>query len=144
MDVNGRSAHTNPTGEEEKRNARRFGFTGFIFFLAVSALAFARGHSQAGAAFASLGAALIILALVSLSALVRVFRVWMAVVGVIGWVNRQVLLTIVFFLVFTPVSLALRLMGTDYMGRRFDPGAGTYWVPREDKPMDRERYEKRF
>jgi Saxitoxin biosynthesis operon protein SxtJ len=47
----------------------------------------------------------------------------------IGWVVSHVILAIIYYLVFTPMGLALRLFGHDAMKKRFDPDAATYWVP---------------
>ena len=36
-----------------------------------------------------------------------------------------------YYLVFTPIGLLFRLMGKDSLRLRFDPNAGSYWIPRE-------------
>ena len=49
----------------------------------------------------------------------------------------------VYFLVITPIGLAMRLAGRDLMSRRFDPGAESYWLPHKaDK--DAGRYFRQF
>ncbi len=73
-----------------------------------------------------------------------VYRGWMAVVGVIGWVNRQLLLSLVFLLFITPTALILRLTGRDFMKQKIDAGASTYWNTREQTSFDKSSYEKRF
>lgn len=40
------------------------------------------------------------------------------------------LLTLLFYLVLTPVALLLRAVGVDLMGRRFDTRAASYWRQR--------------
>ena len=56
----------------------------------------------------------------------------------IGFVVSHVVLALVYYLVFTPIGLAMRLVGYDPMHRRFDPEAKTYWCPRkQDEPVDR-------
>lgn len=49
-----------------------------------------------------------------------------------------VVLTMVFFLVMTPLGLLMRLFGKETLGKGFDPEAETYWMPVEsDGPATR-------
>ncbi len=48
----------------------------------------------------------------------------------VGLAVSFVLLAAVYYLVFTPVGLLLRLAGRDPLARRFAPGAAGYWMPR--------------
>ncbi|WP_265942362.1 hypothetical protein [Dechloromonas sp. A34] len=41
------------------------------------------------------------------------------------------LVVLVFFLVVSPVALVLRWLGRDTLGRRFLPGADSYWIARD-------------
>lgn len=68
---------------------------------------------------------------------------WMMAVFPIGWVVSRLLLAGIFYLVVTPVGLALRCLGYDPMQRRFDRAATTYWVERPDMP-DSKRYFRQF
>src|SRR5690606_37879755 len=47
----------------------------------------------------------------------------------IGWVVSHVLLAVVFYGVFTPIGLVMRLLGRDPMRRKFDSNAESYWAP---------------
>ena len=49
-----------------------------------------------------------------------VYRAWMAVGEGLGWVNRWILLGIVFYGVLTPMGIVMRLAGRDPMRRRFN------------------------
>jgi hypothetical protein len=42
----------------------------------------------------------------------------------------RILLTLLFYLVLTPVALLLRVLRVDPMGRRFDERAASYWRQR--------------
>lgn len=68
---------------------------------------------------------------------------WMIAVFPIGWVVSHVLLAVIFYGVFTPFGLAMRLFGRDPMQRRFDPAATTYWVRRGEPPKP-EQYFRQF
>lgn len=47
-----------------------------------------------------------------------------------GWAVSHVLLALVFYGMFTPLGLWMRLWGRDPLQRRFDPEAPSYWAPR--------------
>ena len=48
----------------------------------------------------------------------------------IGFVVSHVVLALVYYLVLTPIGLAMRLLGRDPLNRRFDPKAASYWTAR--------------
>jgi hypothetical protein len=52
-------------------------------------------------------------------------------------------LAMVYYGIFTPIGLGLRLMGRDPLRRRFDPQARSYWVDRR-APADVKRYFRQF
>ncbi len=62
----------------------------------------------------------------------------------IGFVVSHVILAVVYYLVITPIGLIMRLVGYDPMKRRFDPEATTYWVAREEAPVEAKRYFRQF
>jgi len=48
----------------------------------------------------------------------------------IGFVISHVVLAILYYLVFTPIGLIMRLLRYDPLTRRFDPKASSYWQER--------------
>jgi hypothetical protein len=55
---------------------------------------------------------------------------WMTLAVVIGAMVSTVLLTLVFYLVVTPVGLAARLAGRDFLSRKLDSAGSSYWILR--------------
>lgn len=51
----------------------------------------------------------------------------------VGFVISYLIMVIVYYLVLTPIGLAMRLCGYDPMSRHFDRSADTYWCPREQE-----------
>lgn len=72
------------------------------------------------------------------------YRGWMRVAHGIGAVVTTVILTLVFYLIFTPVALFFRLIGKDYLERRWNPGAQTYWHARPLGERPAEDYLQQF
>ena len=62
----------------------------------------------------------------------------------IGFVVSHVVLALVYYLVFMPIGLVMRVIGYDPMKRRFDPEAATYWIERDPKASEAKRYFRQF
>lgn len=67
------------------------------------------------------------------------YLVWMALGCGIGLVVSNVVLAAIYFLVVTPIGLALRLAGRDPLRRAFERERASYWDDAE-KAGDVERY----
>ena len=127
--------------KKEKRDIR-------IVFLIFSAIfgVLAWRHYPSILSYAFIGVVIVILPLVVFApTLLRpVFNLWLKIAHAIGWFNTQVLLTIVFILVFIPTGLIMRLFRKDPMKRKM-LAEGTYWEPYELEGLkDRNRYERQF
>jgi len=81
-----------------------------------------------------------VLALAAISAVVTLAREqwltplnrgWMRLGELLGRVVNPVVLGVIFYGVFTPVGVAMRLAGRDAMTRAFEPRHRTYWVRRD-------------
>jgi uncharacterized membrane protein len=69
---------------------------------------------------------------------------WMKVAHLIGFIVTAVILTVVFFLVFTPVGILLRILRRDHMERSLDSKVKTYWYERSTAAFDKVRYTQQF
>ncbi len=65
-----------------------------------------------------------------------VYYWWMRFALVLSRITTPIILGIVFYLVFLPVALVMKLIGRDPMARRFDQGANSYRVPSHKAPRD--------
>jgi uncharacterized membrane protein YccC len=90
------------------------------------------------------GAVLIAFGAVWPRALKYPYIAWMTVAFVLGFVVSQVILTLFFFLFVTPIGLVARLFGKDFLNRKHDLQATTYWIPSEAKAKTPENYERQF
>lgn len=76
---------------------------------------------------------LIILALVLPRSLGLVYRIWITIGNALGWINTKIILSVVFYGMFTPMGLVKRLLGKDSMARTFS-AEDTYRVVRLPRP----------
>ena len=88
------------------------------------------------------GGALITVAIILPTGLKPIYAIWMRIGLVLGWINTRIILALVFYLLFFPVSLILRVLGKDPMARKFEPSQMSYRVVREN--TEREHMEKPY
>jgi len=71
----------------------------------------------------------------------------MVIGGFLGFVNSHILLALVFYLLFTPMGLVMRLFRRDPLDRSFpspSDSPASYWIRRESPQLPREHYERQF
>ncbi len=90
------------------------------------------------------GAGLVLFGALLPRALKWVYIIWMGVAFVLGFVMAHVILTLLFFLMITPIGLIARAFGKDFLSLKLDPKAATYWIKRERKPRSAAEYERQF
>ncbi|MFG0285121.1 MAG: SxtJ family membrane protein [Phycisphaerales bacterium JB039] len=73
----------------------------------------------------------------------NLYRWWMGAVGPIGWTIAHILLGTVYYLVITPIGLAMRTAGYDPMARSGRSDSPSYWAARRPRPEAR-RYFRQF
>jgi len=78
----------------------------------------------------ALAVALVVPALVLPSSLTYVHRVWMTAGEALGWINTRIILSVVFYVLVTPMGIVMRRLGRDPMQRRLEPGLVTYRAPK--------------
>lgn len=74
--------------------------------------------------------------------LTYVYKVWMKIGDILGFINTRIILGFLFFFIIWPIGLIKRVFGTDVMGKRFDKSATSYRTP--IPPKDIKHMEKPF
>lgn len=75
-------------------------------------------------------------ALILPKSLYPLYRAWMAIGNVLGWINSRIILGLIFYLMILPIGLITRLFGRDPMHRRFDKNASSYRVQSTNQPKE--------
>ena len=109
---------------------RSFGWVFTTFFTLVGAYSLWRAGTTYPWMF-GLAAVTAVVTLLSPGWLAPLNRIWMKFGELLHHVVSPVVLGVIFYGVFTPVAMVMRMAGRDIMKRRFDQGAKTYWVKRE-------------
>src|SRR2546423_1845699 len=124
-----------------RRDLQKFGLmVGGVFLLL--GLWFLYRHKAHYPFFFYPGAALFVLGLLLPQTLKPIYIGWMALAFTIGLIVSTVLLTLFFYLIVTPLGLAARCFGKDFLARRWDTKISTYWLQRDySKPRQPMEYE---
>jgi len=65
-----------------------------------------------------------------------IYNGWMRFGMILDWINTRIILGLLFYTLFTPVSLVLKLLRIDSMRRKPDTRAETYRVASKNQPPD--------
>ena len=122
---------------------RRFGVTVSVGLACLGLLAWYRGHTTTPALLWTIATVLFLFGLIFPNLLRRIEQLWMSLALVLAWVNTRIILTLLFYGVFTPIGVIMRLF-RDPLDRRLHDGCVSYWVRREPKAFDPKSYENQF
>lgn len=126
-----------------KSELRKFGITVGIVFGLLGGLFFWRGRDY-DSYFLILSAALLLLGLAVPILLKPIHKVWMTLAVLLGWLMTRVILSILFYLVVTPIGLLARLFGKVFLDLQFYNSIESYWNLRDKTKKETNDYEKQF
>ena len=129
--------------ESSSNRLRRFGFTVGSGLGLIGLLSWYRGHTSAPAVLWAMAAMLFLFGLIAPNLLRHIERFWMSLALLLAWVNTRIILTCLFYALFTPIGMIMRLF-RDPLDRRLRDGRVSYWVRKEPKPFDPKAYENQF
>lgn len=102
-----------------------------------------RGRMTVVAIFASIAGVLTLIGLFVPGAARAFHRFWMGIAAVLGYVNSRIILSLLYYGMFTPVGFLRRLFGHDPMKRR-GSAQSSYWVTREYTRQTQNQFERLF
>ena len=73
-----------------------------------------------------------------------VHKVWMSLAIILGWLMTRLILSILFYAVFTPIGLVTRLLGKKFLDIEFTRDASSYWIPNKTVKFEKKNYERQF
>jgi len=121
---------------------RSFGLSVGGMLVLIAAVLVWRGRLAAAGAIGALGATLVILGRFRPAWLKYPSDAWWALVGVLGWINARVLLSLAFFVVLTPLGWIRRVSGRDAMARNRSTFPG--WTPSPERYRDPKHFERMY
>ncbi|MGD0134056.1 MAG: SxtJ family membrane protein [Bryobacteraceae bacterium] len=126
------SAVLSPVPEDavESSSNRTFGLVFAAVFALIALLPLLRGHSMRRWPL-QFSVLFLVAALAAPKLLAPLNRAWTGLGSLLHAVVNPLVLGILFYLVFAPFGWVLRRMGKDFLRLRPDPGAPSYWIPRQ-------------
>lgn len=86
----------------------------------------------------------LIIALLSPEKLSPLNRIWTGLGLLLGRLVNPLVLSALFFLVFTPMALLMRALGKDPLRLKFAAAAESYWIPRESSKIEPDSMRQQF
>jgi multisubunit Na+/H+ antiporter MnhG subunit len=91
-----------------------------------------------------LAAAFFILGLLLPVALKYVYKAWMSLAVVMGFIMTRVIMVIIFYLLVTPIGLIASMTGKKFLDMKIDKSAKSYWLSRDKSLKVKADYERQF
>jgi len=126
-----------------KPELRKFGLTIGILLLVIAGFLYWR-QRPSFPYFAYIGGGFALTGLVVPILLKPIYKAWMSFAVVMGFIMTRVILTIIYFGMFTPIALVAKLLGKDLLDERLNKNATTYWVKRPASTFDPKSAENMF
>jgi hypothetical protein len=125
------------------RELRKFGLTVGGVFVAIGLIFFLR-QKPSSPFLLWPGVALIIFGAAAPRILKYLYIAWMSLALTLGFIMSYVILTLFFFVIVTPIALLARLIGKDFLTRKLDKQATTYWIRCDTEAKAPASYERQF
>lgn len=72
------------------------------------------------------------------------FIFWMVLANIMSWIMTRIILGILFFVVFTSISLISKLLGKHFLNIKWNTDVKSYWHYRNEKLELPESYDRQF
>ena len=129
--------------KSEKSDLRKFGITIGIILLIIAGFLFWK-EKESFQILLTFGATLCILGIAIPFILKPIYWVWMLFATILGWIMTRVILSLLFYIIVTPIGLIPRLFGKQFLELRWDKSKESYWNFRTNERLIKENYEKQF
>ncbi|MEK7224692.1 MAG: SxtJ family membrane protein [Bacteroidota bacterium] len=115
-----------------------------IILVLLSQKSFRTGRGSLSLVLLGLAITLLILYLIKRYFVIQFYVKWMRVASCIGAIVTSIAMVVLFYFIFTPIAIVLRLLKKDVLNLRIEPKQKTYWLERPQKEFKKEDYERQF
>ena len=129
--------------KSEKSDFRKFGITVGIILIIVVGFLFWK-EKESFQILLTAGVVLLILGLTIPVILKPIYWVWMVFATILGWLMTRVILTLLFYVILSPIGLIARLLGKQFLDLKLNHLQQSYWSMRTVEPSNTQNYEKQF
>ena len=111
---------------------RSFGLLFFIVFIVVGLWPVIKGEA-ANIYLILISLFFLIFGLINSKILSPFNRAWIKFGEILGLIIAPIIMALVYFIILTPISLIVRMLGKDLLGLKFLKKQDTYWMKRKKK-----------
>ena len=111
---------------------RSFGLLFFIVFIAVGLWPIIKGE-EANIYLILISLFFLIFGLINSKILSPFNKAWIKFGEILGLIIAPIIMALVYFIILTPISLIVRMLGKDLLGLKFLKKQDTYWIKRVKK-----------
>ena len=86
-----------------------------------------------------IGVSFVLLGFIIPSILKPIYIIWMTFATILGWIMTRVILTVLFYLIVTPIGLIARIFGVKFLDLSWNDNVKSYWNKREGSVSDIEK-----
>ena len=129
--------------KSSKKNIRNFSITLSIILMIIGAILFWKKNTDYSV-FMIIGVFLLSSGILIPIILKPIYYVWMIISNILGWIMTHLVLSLLFYLIFTPIGLTVRLFGKQFLELKWDKSQNSYWKKRTSKQWKKEEYERQF
>lgn len=126
-----------------RNKIRRFGIVLSVILFVIGTINLYKNKISFALFFYLADLVTIILVIINPVLLNPIYKFLLFISHIIGWINTRILLCAIYYLVFSPIGLVLRIFRKDPLDRKFDRGKSSYWVLRDEK-FDPVSYERQW
>jgi len=127
----------------DKLVLRKFGLTMALLFAIAAAVIFLK-HRQLAPSITIISVLFLLGGLSIPCSLKYPYITWMKLAFILSWFNTRLLLCVIFYFIFSPIGLIMRLFRVDLLERKAMPGRISYWKRKDNKEHLPENYERQF
>ncbi len=129
--------------KSEKSNLRKFSIIVGTVLLIIAGL-FLWKEKESFQLFLAMAIVLLVTGIVIPALLKPVYWIWMVFSTILGWFMTRVILSLLFYVILTPIGLIARLMGKQFLDLKLDHSKQSCWNMRTIDTFDTQNYEKQF
>ena len=129
--------------KSEKSDLRNFGITLGLILLVISGFLFWK-EKETFQIFLAIGIILFFTAIAIQVVLKPVYWIWMIFAIILGWFMTRLILSLLFYIIFTSIGLTSRLFGKQFLELRWDKSKESYWNYKIKKKYKKSDYERQF
>jgi len=129
--------------KSDRKELKKFGLTIGLVFLSLSVFFLLKNNYLY--IYSGITALLLILSgLIFPTILTPVHKGWMILAVILGFVSTRIILTLLFYLIITPIAILGRLSGKNFLDEKISPSSKSYWNYSGKDDFSKSSAEKQF